>query len=132
MPPEHDRPKCVLENWLTGSGIFSLEENLLLMKIVQICLFMGNTVLNNIHFDCIRTSYIRKNKNHLSLVLKKIKFACVVYSFTCSCRIHTDAMNNRRVKTSLTKYTSRFICKRFEKDYSKIACERELETEHKL
>ena len=35
----------------------------------------------------------------------------VVFSYTCSCRIHTDAMNNRQVKTSLTKYTSHFICK---------------------
>ena len=25
----------------------------------------------------------------------------VVLSYTCSCRIHTDAMNNRRRKTSL-------------------------------
>ena len=28
----------------------------------------------------------------------------VVFSYTCSCRIHTDAMNNRRAKNSLTKY----------------------------
>ena len=28
----------------------------------------------------------------------------VIYTYTCSCRIHIDAMNNRRRKTSLTKY----------------------------
>ena len=36
----------------------------------------------------------------------------VAFSYTCSCRIHTDAMNNRRRKTSLTNMcTSHFICK---------------------
>ena len=38
--------------------------------------------------------------------------------------IHTDAMNNRRAKASLTKYTSHFI--------ARFACERELETEQRL
>ena len=34
----------------------------------------------------------------------------VIFSYACSCRIHTDAMKNRRRKTSLNKiFTSHFI-----------------------
>ena len=47
------------------------------------------------------------------------------------CYILTDAMNNRRAKNSLTKYTSHFIV-RVRKGYSRFVCERELVTEHKL
>ena len=53
----------------------------------------------------------------------------VAFSYTCSCRIHTDAMNNRRRKTSLTKYLPLTLLQGFEKGYSKFVCERELETE---
>ena len=35
----------------------------------------------------------------------------VILSYACSCQIHTDAMNNRHRKTSLTIFTSHFICK---------------------
>ena len=45
--------------------------------------------------------------------------------------IHTDAMNNRRAKTSLEKYTSQFICKA-RKGCVGFYCERELETEQRL
>ena len=39
-------------------------------------------------------------------------YSCVAFSYTCSCRIHTDAMNNRRTQTSLEKYcTSPFIAR---------------------
>ena len=44
--------------------------------------------------------------------------------------IHTDAMNNRRRKTSLTKYLPLTLLQGFEKGYSTFACERELEIEH--
>ena len=65
----------------------------------------------------------------------------VVWSYADSCRIHTDAMNNRRNdkdkrrnkrrrKTSLTKYLPLTLLHGFEKGYSRFACERELETEH--
>ena len=53
----------------------------------------------------------------------------VILSYTCSCKIHTDAMNNRRRKTSLTIFTSHFIA-RVRKGCSRFVCERELETEH--
>ena len=53
----------------------------------------------------------------------------VAFSYTCSCRIHTDAMNNKRRKTSLTKYVPLTLLQGFEKGYSRFACERELETE---
>ena len=33
----------------------------------------------------------------------------LIYTYTYICWIHTDAMNNRRAKTSLKKYTSHFI-----------------------
>ena len=42
-------------------------------------------------------------------------FANVAFSYTCSCRIHTDAMNNRRVKKSLTKYVPLTLLQGFEK-----------------
>ena len=63
----------------------------------------------------------------------------VAFPYTCSCRIHTyiywihtDTMNNRRRKTSLTKYLPLTLLQGFEKGYSRFACERELETDHKL
>ena len=56
----------------------------------------------------------------------------VAFSYTCSCRIHTDAMNNRCRKTSLTKYLPLTLLQGFEKGDSRFACERELETEQKL
>ena len=56
----------------------------------------------------------------------------VAFSYTCPCRIHTDAMNNRRRKTSLTKYLLLTLLQGFEKGYSRFACERKLGTEQKL
>ena len=62
--------------------------------------------------------------------------SCVMLSSTRSYRIHTDAMNNRRNdndrrrKTSLTKYLPLTLLQGFEKGYSRFVCERELETEH--
>ena len=44
-----------------------------------------------------------------------------IHIYTCTCRIHIEAMNKRRAKSSLKKYTSHFIVR--------FACERELETE---
>ena len=54
----------------------------------------------------------------------------VICSSTCSCRIHTDAMNNRRAKNSLTKYLPLTLLQGFVKGYLRFACERELEIEH--
>ena len=61
----------------------------------------------------------------------------VAFSYTCPCRIytyicwiHTDAMNNRRRKSSLTKYLPLILLQGFKRGYSKFACEKELETEH--
>ena len=46
------------------------------------------------------------------------------------CRIiTTHAMNNRRSKTSLTKYLPLTLLEGFEKGYSRFACEREVEIE---
>ena len=53
----------------------------------------------------------------------------VAFSYTCSCRIHSDAMNNRRRKTSLEKYLRLTLLQGFEKGYSRFAYERELETD---
>ena len=49
--------------------------------------------------------------------------------YTYICWIHTDAMNNRRRKTSLTIFTSHFIA-RVRKGCLGFYCERELEIEH--
>ena len=49
--------------------------------------------------------------------------------YTYICWIHTDAMNNRRRKTSLTIFTSQFIA-RVRKGCVGFYCERELEIEH--
>ena len=46
--------------------------------------------------------------------------------------IDTDAMNNRRAKTSLEKYVPLTLLLGFEKGYSGFYCERELETEQRL
>ena len=46
--------------------------------------------------------------------------------------IHTDAIINRRRKTSLTKYLPLTLFVRVQKGYSRSACERELGTEQKL
>ena len=56
----------------------------------------------------------------------------VIFLCAVSCRIHTDAMNNRRRKTSLTKYLPLTLLQGFEKGYSGFACERDPETEQKL
>ena len=69
--------------------------------------------------------------NHLS-TQSLVFWIAVAFSYTCSCRIHTEAMNNRRRKTSLTKYLPLILLQGFEKGYSRFACERELETEQKL
>ena len=55
-----------------------------------------------------------------------------IQKYTYIYRIHTDAMINRRRKTSLTKYLPLTLLQGFEKGYSGFACERELETEQKL
>ena len=57
----------------------------------------------------------------------------VAFSYTCSCRIHTEAMNNRRTQEDffINICTSHFIA-RVRKGYSRFACERDLETEQKL
>ena len=52
--------------------------------------------------------------------------------YTYICWIHTDAMNNRLRKTSLSKYLPLTLFVRVRKGYSRFACERELETEQKL
>ena len=55
------------------------------------------------------------------------------YCYFLMCRIiTTHAMNNRRSKTSLTKYFPLTFLQGFEKGYSSFACESELETEQKL
>ena len=46
----------------------------------------------------------------------------LIYIYTCSCRIHTDAMNNRRAKILYKKYVPLTL-------FVMFACERELETE---
>ena len=58
-----------------------------------------------------------------------VRSADVIFSYTCSCRIDTDAMNNRRKKTSLEKYCTSYFIVRVRKGYSRFACERVLETE---
>ena len=50
--------------------------------------------------------------------------------YTYICWIHTDAMNNRRRKTSLTKYMPLTLLQGFEKGCVGFYCERELEIEH--
>ena len=50
-------------------------------------------------------------------------------NYTYICWIHTDAMNNRRRKTSLQIFTSHFIA-RVRKGCVGFYCERELEIEH--
>ena len=57
----------------------------------------------------------------------------LIYTSTYICWIHTDAINkDARSNTSLTIFfTSHFIA-RVRKGCSRVACERELETEHKL
>ena len=70
---------------------------------------------------------LRKN-----CVLFYRKGLTVILSYAFSCRRHSDAMNNRRRKTSLTKYIPLTLLQGFEKDYSRFACERELETEQNL
>ena len=52
----------------------------------------------------------------------------LIYTYTCSCRIHTDAMNKRQAKTSLEKYVPLTLLLGFKKGYSGFYCERELET----
>ena len=54
----------------------------------------------------------------------------LIYTYTCSCRIHTDAMINRHRKTSLTKYLPLTLLQGLENGYSRFACESVLETEH--
>ena len=54
-----------------------------------------------------------------------ILFSHMLQLYTYTCRIHFDAMNKRRAKTSLQKYTSHFIWKG-------CVCERVLETEQRL
>ena len=50
----------------------------------------------------------QRNPNFKIYTLSTILSAA--FSYKCSCRIHTDAMNNRRRKTSLNKiFTSHFI-----------------------
>ena len=51
---------------------------------------------------------------------------------TYICWIHPDAMNNRPRRTSLEKYIPLTLFVRLQKGYSRVVCERELETERKL
>ena len=71
---------------------------------------------------------------HKSSKMRIPSFCCMlIYMFM---QHHNDTMNNRRVqwqrrrKTSLTIFTSHFICK-VRKGCSMFVCKRELETKHK-
>ena len=56
----------------------------------------------------------------------------VIQVLFCHLQHHNDTIIKRRRKTSLTKYVPLTLLQGFEKGYSRFACERELETEHKL
>ena len=75
---------------------------------------------------------ITQNYNYSEVTDCYIVICWFMQKYTYICWIHTDAMNNRRIKISLQKYLPLTLLQGFEKGYSRFACERELETEQKL
>ena len=123
---------------------------LLLRRLIPICprnwyrvpAIYIQVFLGLCRFELNRCLLIWKNKIQVHLVwlycciavihIQPYTYTPVAFPYTCSCSIHTDAMNNRRTQTSLQIYLSLALLLGFEKGYSRFACERELETEQKL
>ena len=77
--------------------------------------------------------HIPKNSKSKIVIRTQVIYVLLLHSHIhVHAGYNTDAMNNRRRKTSLTKYLPLALLQGCEKGYSRFACERVLETEQKL